>query len=67
MNRAKKHLTSEQVRALIKQAIGIITGDPRIVAEATAEIAAIQDARPSEKPGRGGHRRRTKAPPSRGP
>jgi hypothetical protein len=65
MGRSNKGLLPEHARALIKQAIGIINGEPQIVAEATVEIAAIRADRLSEKQVRGGHRRRMKAPPPR--
>jgi hypothetical protein len=63
MSRAEEDLSPEHARALIKQAIGIINGDPWLVAEATAEIAAIQSARLAEKKTRVGRRRRTRPPP----
>lgn len=65
-NRVDENLSPELTRALIKQAIGIINGDRRLVAEATAEIAAIRAARSHEKRVRGRPRSRTNAPPTRG-
>jgi len=37
-------LSPDHARALIKEAIGIIEGDPAIQAEAAAEIATIETA-----------------------
>lgn len=62
MSRAEKELSPEHGRALIKQAIGIINGDARLVAEATAEIAEIRNTPSTGKPGRGGHRPRIRPP-----
>ena len=43
----RKVLSPDHVRALIKEAIGIIEGDRVIQAEAAAEIAAIEAAHTS--------------------
>ena len=40
----RKVLSPDHIRALIKEAIGIIEGDCSIQAEAAAEIAAIEAA-----------------------
>ncbi len=40
----RKVLSSDHMKALIKEAIGIIEGDHAIQAEAAAEIAAIEAA-----------------------
>jgi|GEM_PF-2806645 len=66
MSRAVENLSPELTQALIKPAIGLIIGNRRFVAEATAEIAAIRVARSSKKRVRGRPRSRTKAPPSHG-
>ena len=44
MGKGRKVLSHDHARALIKQAIGIVFGDPWVEAEATAEIAAIEAA-----------------------
>ena len=46
----RKVLSPDHIRALIKEAIGIIEGDRAIQAEAAAEIAAIEAAHTSLKP-----------------
>ena len=46
----RKVLSPDHVRALIKEAIGIIEGDHAIQAEAAAEIAAIEAAHVSSAP-----------------
>lgn len=46
----RKVLSPDHIRALIKEAIGIIEGDRVIQAEAAAEIAAIEAAHPSSNP-----------------
>jgi hypothetical protein len=43
-------LSPDHIRALIKEAIGIIEGDRAIQAEAAAEIAAIEAAHTSSNP-----------------
>ncbi|WP_244033476.1 hypothetical protein [Methylobacterium sp. E-016] len=43
-------LSPDHIRALIKEAIGIIEGDHAIQAEAAAEIAAIEAAHTSSTP-----------------
>ena len=43
----RKVLSPDHIRALIKEAIGIIEGDRAIQAEAAAEIAAIEAAHTS--------------------
>lgn len=42
MDKGRKVLSDDHARALIKQAIGIVFGDARFEAEATAEIDAIE-------------------------
>ena len=46
----RKVLSPDHIRALIKEAIGIIEGDRAIQAEAAAEIAAIEAAHASSNP-----------------
>ncbi|MCJ2137321.1 hypothetical protein MKK69_25295 [Methylobacterium sp. J-026] len=46
----RKVLSPDHIRALIKEAIGIIEGDRAIQAEAAAEIAAIEAAYASSNP-----------------
>ncbi|MCJ2079203.1 hypothetical protein MKK68_26835 [Methylobacterium sp. E-016] len=46
----RKVLSPDHIRALIKEAIGIIEGDHAIQAEAAAEIAAIEAAHTSSTP-----------------
>ena len=46
----RKVLSPDHIRALIKEAIGIIEGDRAIQAEAAAEIAAIEAAHTSSNP-----------------
>ena len=46
----RKVLSPDHIRALIKEAIGIIEGDRAIQAEAAAEIAAIKAAHASSIP-----------------
>ncbi|RYY10670.1 hypothetical protein FV242_28415 [Methylobacterium sp. WL64] len=43
----RKVLSPDHIRALIKEAIGIIEGDHAIQAEAAAEIAALEVANTS--------------------
>ena len=43
----RKVLSPDHIRALIKEAIGIIEGDHAIQAEAAAEIAALEAANTS--------------------
>ncbi|MCJ2118760.1 MULTISPECIES: hypothetical protein [unclassified Methylobacterium] len=43
----RKVLSPDHIRALIKEAIGIIEGDHAIQAEAAAEIAALEVAHTS--------------------
>ena len=43
----RKVLSPDHIRALIKEAIGIIEGDRAIQAEAAAEIAALEAAHTS--------------------
>ncbi|WP_246686677.1 MULTISPECIES: hypothetical protein [unclassified Methylobacterium] len=43
-------LSPDHIRALIKEAIGIVEGDEAIQAEAAAEIAAIEAAHTSSTP-----------------
>lgn len=47
----RKVLSSDHIRALIKEAIGIIEGDYAIQAEAAAEIAAIEAAQTTSNTG----------------
>ncbi|MCJ2018932.1 hypothetical protein MKK84_16025 [Methylobacterium sp. E-065] len=42
MGKGRKVLSDDHARALIKQAIGIVSGDAKVEAEATAEITAIE-------------------------
>ena len=42
MGKSREVLSNDHARALIKQAIGIIFGEPEIVTEAATEIAAIE-------------------------
>ena len=42
MGKSREVLSDDHARALIKQAIGIIFGEPEIVTEAATEIAAIE-------------------------
>ncbi len=46
----RKVLSTDYIRALLKEAIGIIEGDRAIQAEAAAEIAAIEAAHTSSNP-----------------
>ncbi len=46
----RKVISPDHIRALIKEAIGIIEGDRAIQAEAAAEIAAIEAAHASSNP-----------------
>lgn len=48
----RRVLSPDHIRALIKEAIGIIEGDQAIRAEAAAEIAAIEAAHTSSNPER---------------
>ena len=50
MGERRKVLSPDHIRALIKEAIGIIEGDRAIQAEAAAEIAAIEAAHTSSTP-----------------
>jgi ATP-dependent protease ClpP protease subunit len=42
MGKSREVLPDDHARALIKQAIGMIFGEPEIVTEAATEIAAIE-------------------------
>lgn len=42
MGKSREVLSDDHARALIKQAIGMIFGEPEIVTEAATEIAAIE-------------------------
>ncbi|MCJ2061079.1 hypothetical protein MKL09_31745 [Methylobacterium sp. J-048] len=46
----RKVLSPDHIRALIKEAIGIIEGDRAIQAEAATEIAAIEAAYAASNP-----------------
>jgi hypothetical protein len=42
MGEGRKVLSNDHARALIKQALGMIFGDPEVEAEAATEVAAIE-------------------------
>ena len=50
MGKRRKVLSPDHARALIKEAIGKIHGDPDIEAEAAAEIAAIEAGHATKQP-----------------